>query len=47
MNGRFNFVADFDDKDGTFVDSLDAGVMQRTMEAALRKFFDTEDIDVV
>ena len=47
VNGRFNFVADFDDKDGKFADYLDAGVMQRTMEAALRKFFDTEDIDVV
>ena len=38
VNGRFNFVADFDDKDGKFADYLDAGVMQRTMEAALRKF---------
>ena len=47
INGMFNFLADFDDKNGTFADALDASQMVSTMKAALLRFFGTQDIDVV
>ena len=47
ITGPFNFLADFDDKQGAFADALDAGDMELTMKAALIPFFDTEDIEVV